>query len=351
MGALKDWVAGGKQREQVGVVLLNIAHNLLKNKYQEIPFNTDWTVSKVKERVFGMMGTQIATMQLSLNGTALTNDAATLEQYGARNNMTLQVIDNDPHSLARGGGLEDVSKVKKYEISEQAYDARSNTVREAKRAERAKQSAEKRAKEAQDLKPVMDSVCELLASIVEGTSAAALQNYLTVSHEDHTFCLDCMALSLAETPQMAKGVARKIGLALEAVGEHPHISSARITGSKVLLTQKIHTEGETLEELTKRAKVGLRCEMPGKRRGEIMFVGEVFEISVAGTYWVGIKLDEPMGKHDGTAGGKRYFQTPARCAVFAKPVHVTVGDFPELDMFEDSDEDSDGDDGNLMEEL
>jgi len=39
-------------------------------------------------------------------------------------------LHKDPYSLSRGGGLEDVSKVKKYVMSEEDYNKRSGTLRE-----------------------------------------------------------------------------------------------------------------------------------------------------------------------------------------------------------------------------
>lgn len=44
----------------------------------------------------------------------------------------LHVIDTDPSSLSAGGWLEDVSKVEKYEISDEAYNLRENTYRKFK---------------------------------------------------------------------------------------------------------------------------------------------------------------------------------------------------------------------------
>ena len=87
-------------------------------------------------------------------------------------------------------------------------------------------------------------------------------------------------------------------------------------------------------------EVGMRCEAaPGGRRGEIMFVGEV-EGLAGGGHWVGVKFDEPVGKHNGTVKGKKLFECGDKYGAVVRPHLVKVGDYPErgLSDLEDSDE-------------
>lgn len=67
------------------------------------------------------------------------------------------------------------------------------------------------------------------------------------------------------------------------------------------------------------------------RRGTVSYTGPVPEIPGIG-HWVGVTLDEPTGKNDGTVNGKRYFECGKNCGVFLRAERCEVGDFPELDL-------------------
>ncbi|EXJ93291.1 hypothetical protein A1O1_01683 [Capronia coronata CBS 617.96] len=101
-------------------------------------------------------------------------------------------------------------------------------------------------------------------------------------------------------------------------------------------------------------KVGQRCRVGNDdaRRGVVRFTGEVpglGGIKEAGCVWVGVELDEPAGRNDGsvsveTGDGshetKRVFQCRDKFGVFARPDKVEVGAFPPLDDLDDLDEDT-----------
>jgi len=50
---------------------------------------------------------------------------------------------------------------------------------------------------------------------------------------------------------------------------------------------------------------------------------------------VGVAFDEPLGKGDGSAKGKHYYECTPGHGSFVRPDKVTAGDFPPLDDFSD----------------
>ncbi|TQS37738.1 hypothetical protein Golomagni_01777 [Golovinomyces magnicellulatus] len=87
-------------------------------------------------------------------------------------------------------------------------------------------------------------------------------------------------------------------------------------------------------------KVGSRCRIDGEdmKRGVIMYIGEVEEIPDSTGKWIGIKLDEPIGKNDGSLDRKRYWgkEGDSKSGIFVRPQRVEVGDFSVLDDLDDN---------------
>lgn len=102
--------------------------------------------------------------------------------------------------------------------------------------------------------------------------------------------------------------------------------------------QKDLVENESLAE---KMQVGNRCRViniEGERRGVIKHVGKIEMLDNGETVWIGIEFDEPVGKNDGSINGTRFFQGRNKHCSFMKPKQVEVGDYPELDPFEDSED-------------
>ncbi|KAL8437377.1 hypothetical protein ACSSS7_000972 [Eimeria intestinalis] len=118
----------------------------------------------------------------------------------------------------------------------------------------------------------------------------------------------------------------------------------------------------TEEEIRLKFQIGLRCQLSGDRRGRIAFVGRR-PSRPQEEIWIGVALDEPLGRTDGrdfrVTGAATAAPAPATAGAaaagrgeklvyssnklfdcdgqaygeFALPAEVAVGDFPPLDPF------------------
>jgi tubulin-specific chaperone B len=94
---------------------------------------------------------------------------------------------------------------------------------------------------------------------------------------------------------------------------------------------------EYTAEAASHIAVGDRCEVaPGGRRGTVRFVGPVD--ALPGGVWIGVEYDEPLGRHNGSIGGKACFQCPPQHGAFVRAPNVHVGDFSEVDLLGSDDE-------------
>ncbi|KAI9815729.1 MAG: hypothetical protein M1827_002125 [Pycnora praestabilis] len=97
------------------------------------------------------------------------------------------------------------------------------------------------------------------------------------------------------------------------------------------------------EEVEERGiQLGLRCRVDTSdvRRGTIKHVGPIPEIPSHNpkSVWIGVEFDEPVGKNDGSIGGKKYFDCREKNGVFVRPDRVEVGDWPILNDLEEMEE-------------
>jgi len=135
--ALRDYVTyeSGGQSRGTSTVLLHVTHSNLKARMFELRLDRHMTIETVKDKLRTHTGTGSAFMHLTLldeNGQVVADmmdEELKLGYFSPVDGWTIHVTDLDPHSLAAGGGLEDVSLVKKYEISEEDYMKRENNFR------------------------------------------------------------------------------------------------------------------------------------------------------------------------------------------------------------------------------
>lgn len=211
-------------------------------------FNRGITVAELKGKLEMVVGTPASFMDLELYSASdrflqkIEDNEALLGSYPVDDDCRIHVIDRSGGQL---GEFTDVSKVEKFELSDEAYDKKTDSARSFMKKHRVGRFNEEE---------MAKKKAELAAQEEEQKSAA------------------------------------------DAIS------------------------------------VGSRCkvQVPGQptKLGTVMYVGTA---DFKPGFWVGVKYDEPLGKHNGTVEGKQYFECESKYGAFVKPLSVTVGDFPEED--------------------
>ena len=96
-------------------------------------------------------------------------------------------------------------------------------------------------------------------------------------------------------------------------------------------------KGNTYEEEAEKIEMESRCLLgDGIRRGQVKFIGLVPYLGYG--FFVGVKLDEPLGDSDGKVKGKKYFDCDNKYGIFVRPDYVKCGDFPPVDVFNEEED-------------
>merc|ERR1711988_1951109 len=134
--AMREYVMGEMGTSQAeSTVRIHVSHQNLKAKFMELRLDKHMTIQELMEKLRRHSGTGCDSMVLQLFNQAqqfvcvLDDPDRKLGYYSPEDGFGIHMLDLNPHSASAGGWLEDVSLVKKYEISEEAYNKREGTVR------------------------------------------------------------------------------------------------------------------------------------------------------------------------------------------------------------------------------
>lgn len=303
MLALKAYIQAKDEVQYHGLpqdmILLDLTHSNLKQQHVEIRFYKTDTVDTLRQRIYQKTGTPHDYQHLQVVSAGVVvheidptfNSATKLGYFSVDHGMRIHCTDLDPHSGSRGGRYEDTSLVEKYRMSEEDYERRKGTLRDWERQERQKDASFSLRKHAKEH-----------AAMVEAKRQAKLGLELPKGFE------------YDENGNVQKQE--------EVEGEQAASNTS----------QQDYPGPESTEGM----EVGMRCQVePGARRGQVSYVGPVPELKEG--HWVGVVFDEPVGKTDGSVGGNRYFEALQSHGGFVRGKNVAVGDYPERDLFDETD--------------
>jgi len=136
---IRNYITAGDDQQwsglPQGMVAIHCTHSNLMKKMIELKFDLHTTIGDLKARLHMHCGTPASAQRLILRDGGqdiahLDDDSKMMGFYSIESGMTIHIIDTDPFSMSRGGGLEDVSLIQKYKMDDETYEARKGTVRQ-----------------------------------------------------------------------------------------------------------------------------------------------------------------------------------------------------------------------------
>ena len=292
-------------------LVLDLTHSNLHQRHAEIRFDKHDTVDCLRQKIHQKTGTSPHMQHLQLKTTAggtifyeispETESERKLGYYNLPLGANVHCVDIDPHSSSAGGQYENTALVEKYRMTDEEYDKRKGTLRDwgrQKKEENPDFSLMKHAREH--------------AQLVE-----ARRLYKESGSVKEGFELD-----------------ESSGLIIRV--ENESVNDNTVETAKSKSDVEIEYGPESIQHLTLHS----RCQVhPGTRRGTIAFIGQIDDLG-GGGHWVGVILDEPMGKTDGSVNSVQYFEAPGpNRGGFFRGKNVEGGAFPEIDIFAEDSED------------
>lgn len=253
-------------------LVLDLTHSNLQQRHAEIRFDKHDTVDELRRRIHQKSGTapHFQHLQLKSGGAVYYEILPNCETerllgyYNLPHGANVHCIDINPHSSSAGGAYEDTSLVEKFRMTDEDYDRRKGTLRDwgrQKKEDNPDFSLRKHAREH----------AELVEARRFYRESGEVKNGFEVEESSGTIfrCASENYNNDSSTKKESDNTKRKVEI------EHG-------------------------PESTQHLSLHYRCQVkPGSRRGEIACLGEVAELG-GGGHWVGVILDEPMGKTDGT---------------------------------------------------
>jgi len=149
---VKDYITAKDEYHYAGLpedmVAIIVTHSNLPSKFMDLRFNLHATLEEVKERFRLHFGTPVQYQKLTLlDGDKfrcnMDDNTKKLGYYSVESGNVVHVVDEDPFSLSKNGGLTDTSLVEKVRMSDGDYDKRGNSVRKQIQEAKAKKALEK----------------------------------------------------------------------------------------------------------------------------------------------------------------------------------------------------------------